>query len=194
MGWAVFPPCCLVWGQTMVGVKMGDGDLLPEDLCRYCCIQCPWPCSRPLLTHASAKDSWTLTGKSGSYQHNWFYICYHLLDFPGGLDSKASAYNMGDPGSIPGWEDTLEKEMATHSTTFARRIPWMEEPGRLQSMGSQRVEHDWATSLHFTSRSCRIEVLTAVSNGGLVSHLLLCLGLKYQKQPSSSSGDTLATL
>ena len=48
-----------------------------------------------------------------------------------------------------GWEDPLEKEMATHSNILAWRIPWMEEPGGLQSMGSQRVGHDRATSLHF---------------------------------------------
>ena len=41
-----------------------------------------------------------------------------------------------------GWEDLLEKEMATHSSTLAWKIPWMEEPGRLQSMGLQRVRHD----------------------------------------------------
>ena len=41
-----------------------------------------------------------------------------------------------------GREDPLEKEMATHSSTLAWRIPWMEEPGGLQSMGSQRVGHD----------------------------------------------------
>ena len=41
-----------------------------------------------------------------------------------------------------GWEDPLEKGMATHSSILARRIPWTEEPGRLQSMGSQRVGHD----------------------------------------------------
>ena len=41
-----------------------------------------------------------------------------------------------------GWEDALEKEMATHSSILAWRIPWMEEPGRLQSMGSQRVGQD----------------------------------------------------
>ena len=46
-----------------------------------------------------------------------------------------------------GQEDPLEKEMATHSSTLAWKIPWMKEPGRLQSMGSQRVGHDWATSL-----------------------------------------------
>ena len=46
-----------------------------------------------------------------------------------------------------GWEDPLKKEMATHSSTLAWKIPWTEERGRLQSMGSQRVRHHWATSL-----------------------------------------------
>ena len=41
-----------------------------------------------------------------------------------------------------GWEDPLEKEMATHSSIHAWKIPWAEEPGRLQSMGLQRVGHD----------------------------------------------------
>ena len=44
-----------------------------------------------------------------------------------------------------GWEDLLEKEMATHSSILAWRIPWTEEPGGLQSMGSQRVGHDYVT-------------------------------------------------
>ena len=46
-----------------------------------------------------------------------------------------------------GREDTLEKEMATHSSTLAWEIPWMEEPGRLQSMGPHWVGYDWATSV-----------------------------------------------
>ena len=46
-----------------------------------------------------------------------------------------------------GWEDTLEKEMATHSSTLAWKIPWTEKLGRLQFLGSQRVRHDCATSL-----------------------------------------------
>ena len=45
-----------------------------------------------------------------------------------------------------GGEDPQEKEMATHSSTFTWKIPWTEEPGRLQSKGLQRVRHDWATS------------------------------------------------
>ena len=50
-----------------------------------------------------------------------------------------------------GREDNLEKEMATHSSTLAGRIPWMKEPGGLQPMGSQTVGHGWTTSLssHF---------------------------------------------
>ena len=61
---------------------------------------------------------------------------------PDGSDGKASAYNAGDPGSIPGWEDPLEKEMATHSSVLAWRIPGKGEPGGLPSMGSHRVGHD----------------------------------------------------
>ena len=56
----------------------------------------------------------------------------------GGSEVKASACNVGDLGSIPG----SEKEMATHSSILVWRIPWTEEPGGLQSMGSQRVGHD----------------------------------------------------
>ena len=44
------------------------------------------------------------------------------------------------------WIQSLEKEMATHSSILARRILWTEEPGGLQSMGSQRVGHDWVTN------------------------------------------------
>ena len=43
-----------------------------------------------------------------------------------------------------GWEDPLAKEMATHSSILAWEIPWTEEPGGLQPVGSQEVEHDWA--------------------------------------------------
>ena len=71
-----------------------------------------------------------------------------LLHQPnGGSEGKVFACNVGDLGLIPGSGRSLEKEMATHSSIFAWRIPWTEEPGGLQSMGSQRVRHDWVTSL-----------------------------------------------
>ena len=76
-----------------------------------------------------------------SYRHiiNPYYIIYVLYVY--------YTYNMFDPwvGKIP-----LEKEMATHSSILAWRIPWTEEPGGLQSTGSQRVGHDWATSLPYS--------------------------------------------
>ena len=64
---------------------------------------------------------------------------------------KASACNVGDMSSVPGLGRSPEKEMATHSNTLAWKIPWTEKPDKLQSMGSQRVRHDWATSLSLFS-------------------------------------------
>ena len=69
-----------------------------------------------------------------------------MFDFPGGADDKASVYNVGDLGLIPGLGRPLEKEMTTHSSILAWRIPWTEEPSGLQSMGSQRVGHDSVTN------------------------------------------------
>ena len=58
-----------------------------------------------------------------------------------------------------GQEDPLEEGMATHSSILAWRIPWTEEPGGLQSMGSQRVGHDWATELNWTEEPKKIDEL-----------------------------------
>ena len=62
-----------------------------------------------------------------------FLVAQRLKSLPGIQETRVQSL---------GWEDSLEKEMATHSSTLAWRIPWREEPGRLQSMGSQRVGHD----------------------------------------------------
>ena len=53
-----------------------------------------------------------------------------------------------------GWEDPLEKEMANHASTLARIISWIEEPGELQSMGSQKVRHDLATKTQLSTHTC----------------------------------------
>ena len=74
-----FPVLCKFW-QLYVGV---NGDLLQEGLChtQVCCTQSTWPCSRPLLTHASAGDFWTLTSKSGPVScgvtalFSWVLVC-----------------------------------------------------------------------------------------------------------------------
>ena len=67
-----------------------------------------------------------------------------FLDFPGDTVVKNLPANAGDTrdvGLIPGQEDPLEKEMATHSSTLAWKIPWTEETGGLQFMGLQRVRY-----------------------------------------------------
>ena len=70
----------------------------------------------------------------------------HFSGFPWCLSSEGSACNAGDlsgdGGSVPGKEDSLEKEMATQSSILAWTIPWTEEPRGLHSMGSQRIGYD----------------------------------------------------
>ena len=58
----------------------------------------------------------------------------------------ANARDIRDAESVPGLEDPLEEGMATHSSIFAWKIPWTEEPRGLQSVGSQKVRHDRATN------------------------------------------------
>ena len=65
-----------------------------------------------------------------------------VVGFPGGSDGKESACNVETWVQSLGWEDPLEKGMATHSSILAWRIPWTEEPGGLQSRGSQRIGQD----------------------------------------------------
>ena len=68
-----------------------------------------------------------------------------MKGFPDGSEGKESVCNAGDTGdagSIPGLGDPLEEEMAPHSSILAWEIPWTEEPGGIQSMGSQRVGHN----------------------------------------------------
>ena len=64
------------------------------------------------------------------------------MDFPGGSDGKVSVYNAEDLGSIPGSGKSPGEGNATHSSILAWKIPWMEDSGRLQSMGLRKVGHD----------------------------------------------------
>ena len=71
-----------------------------------------------------------------------------IWGFPSDASGEGPAYQgrrQKKTGSIPGEEVLLEEDMATHSSILAQKIPWTKEPGRLQSMGQQRVRHDWAT-------------------------------------------------
>ena len=75
-----------------------------------------------------------------THTHRASLVAQRLKRLPGMQETQVQSL---------GQEAPLEKGMATHSSTLAWRIPWTEEPGRLQSMGLQRVGHDWATSLSY---------------------------------------------
>ena len=87
-------------------------------------------------------ESWTRLSNWTEMNIYWMYAISQ--DFPGSSDGKESICNAGDWTQSLGWEDPLEKEMATHSSILAWRIPWREEPGQLQSMGLQRICQDWS--------------------------------------------------
>ena len=74
-----------------------------------------------------------------------------MRGFPSGPDSKESACSAGDMVQFLGWEDPLEKGMATYTNILAWRIPRTEEPGGLQSMRSRRVGRDRAADTHTIS-------------------------------------------
>ena len=69
---------------------------------------------------------------------NWSGLTWKLVNNP-----PANAGDGRDRSLIPGWKDTLEEGMATHSSILAWKIPWTEEPAVLQPMGQQKVRHDW---------------------------------------------------
>ena len=91
---------------------------------------------------------WGACGYIYIYIHMWVYVYIHIhtnslvaqmvKHLPTMCETQVQSL---------GWEDLLEKEMATHSSILAWRTPWTEKPGGLQFMGSKRVRHNWATSL-----------------------------------------------
>ena len=83
-----------------------------------------------------------------------------------------------------GQEDLLEKGMATHSSILAWRVPWTEEPGGLQSMGSQRVRHNWATNPFTFSFRLNDGFVCFVAQ----SCLTLCVPTDYSPPGSSVHG------
>ena len=83
--------------------------------------------------------------------HGFTHCLFYTMGFLGGSDGKESACSAGDLGLIPGSGRSPGEANGNHSSVLAWEIPWTEEPGWLQCMGSQRVRGDWVTftSFHF---------------------------------------------
>ena len=94
---------------------------------------------------------------------------YTTRYFPCGSDSKASACNVGDLGSIPGLGRSPGEGNGNPLQYFAWKIPWTEESGRLQSKESQRVRHDWETLLTYATRRY-VSVLLDFTSYQCLSH------------------------
>ena len=117
----------------------------------------PTPSHPSRLSRSSALSSPCYTAPSHwlSIVHTVVYMCqcYSLNSIPLSPWASLVAQTVKNLPAMQklwfwslGQEDPLEEEMATHSSILAWRIPWREEPGGLQSKGSQRVGHDWATN------------------------------------------------
>ena len=118
-------------------------------------------------------------------QYSWASLVAQLVKNPPAMQ-LTWAWSLG-------WEDSLEEGMATSSGIFAWRIPWTEEPGRLQSMGSQRVGHDWATK-HSTAQHsivCYViecSVITQLQSDILECKVKLTLGNITMNKASGGDG------
>ena len=87
-----------------------------------------------------------LLGQNHLLLWSWFAFPWGFPDGTSGKNLPANVGNIRDPWVWSlGWEDPMNEGMATHSSILAWRIPWIEEPGGIRSIGSQRVGYDWVT-------------------------------------------------
>ena len=108
------------------------------------------------LVNPKGNQSWIYIGRTDVEAET--LILWLPGGFPGGSEDKVSACNVGDPGSIPGLGRSPGKGNGNPLQYSCLENPWTEEPGGLQSTGSQRVGHDWATShTHLRQRADSFE-------------------------------------
>ena len=157
------------YSLPVLGASAGVGDLSPRPgLCGgHCMLRLAWEMGSSMMfrmpsgTMGGSLYRWGHCGEGPAGLTSCSCRCKILNDFTLGLqiltglvsqvaalvakNSPASAADIKIWVRSPGREDPLDEGMATHSSILTWGIPWTEEPGGLQSMGSQRVGHDWST-------------------------------------------------
>ena len=109
-----------------------------------------------------------------------------FCSFPDGSAVKNSPTMQETQVESLGWEHPLEKEMLTYSNILAWRLPWTEGPGRLQSMGSQRVGHDWVTKCSTASILPNFLVILTVNRGNDIALSIFLSLLDFQDNQDST--------
>ena len=132
---------CLWWRAPPGAKPQTTGGTPGAHLCTS--VLSPWICFPPVSPLLAASQDYQLLSKKEVND---------VRGFPSSSDGKAFACNAGDLGSIPRSGRATGEGMATHSSILAWNIPWTEESGGLQSMGSHGVGHDWATNTHTHSQ------------------------------------------
>ena len=125
----IFRTKCEIWWRSAGVLKLGRGGK-------------GWETT---LTGMAPQECFPASNKYNLWQIDKFTDLPGFLGFLGGTSGKEPSCQCRRCGIRSlGWEDPLEEEMATRSRILAWSIPWTEEPGGLQSVGSQRVRHDWS--------------------------------------------------
>ena len=141
--------------ESKWGLHALQAGSLPAELPGKPVMDTQWVRNKPLLCFTLRFGQLFLLGASWTYpdwyrrisQHLWSQFEDQLLvSLVAQMVKNLPAMHETWVQSLA-WEDPLEKGMATHSSILPWRIPWTEEPGGLQSMGSQRVGHDWTTNV-----------------------------------------------
>ena len=127
-----------------VGVELQDNTVCIHSIGRY--LQTGFQYV-PINTCTKNESSSTLSTVFFGFRHSVRYVAALYCGYNWHFTHKMNIVLYCTFGYIYIYVCILEKAMAPHSSTLAWKIPWTEEPGRLQTMGSQRVGHDWATSL-----------------------------------------------
>ena len=127
------------------------------------------------MGNSRLKKEWKIS-TGGSYLVKNPPTSMGFLDGSAGKESACNVGYTGDMGSILGPErPPLEKEMATHSSMLAWKIPWTEELPGLQSMGLQRVKRDWATNTQASNSRCIFSPIRCTHSTLNSKSLLICL-------------------
>ena len=126
-GQGCIPSLLLNLRPNCAGGSEDDSDLLQKAPCTHCCTQCPQPCSRPPLTHGSARDSWTLMDVSGSVSCGvtapffWDLVCTRFCLCPPRICFPQSCISSG--GSVVGLMVTSSKRAYAIPRSTAPRVP-----------------------------------------------------------------------